>query len=360
MSRQPVLSVVVPVRDGAATLADCLGGILSTNLERDKFEIIVVDDASTDRSAVIAARAADTVVRLAGRHTGSAYARNRGAELARGEVIAFVDADVRVKPDTLPRMLKTLSDNPGLEAVAAAHDSHPVAANFFSQYWNLLLHYGESSHGGVGGNLGSGCGMVRRSTLLSTGLYDEWRFGVGGLEGIELGQRLERAGHDVLLRSDLQVTHLRRWTARTVLREVWNRSALLARSLGYQRTRTSAPGDVVFTLSRAAIPALAVLGTAALTAAFLPDPSWIFKAALAFAIVGLANLPVLRFYARERGAAFALAVAPVHFFYQSVGAAALCAGWLIRDAIGDRLPDAATQAYAEVGVEMWPPVPRPR
>ncbi|HEX2602825.1 MAG TPA: glycosyltransferase family 2 protein [Gemmatimonadaceae bacterium] len=360
MLPEPVLSVVVPVHDGAATLAGCLNAILGSDLERDCFEIIVVDDASNDRSAIIAARSADTVIRLAGRHSGSAYARNRGAEIARGRTIAFVDQDIKVKPDTLRRMLQVLAENPGLQGVSAAHDNEPVADNFISQYWNLLLHYGETSHGGVGGNFGSGCGMVRRATLFSAGLYDEWRFGSGGLEGIELGQRLEHGGHDVFLLPDLQVTQLKRWTVRSVLREVWNRSALLARSLGYQRTRLSAPGDVVFTLSRASIPCLAVLGTAGLTAAFLPEPSIGSKAFLGFAVVVLANFPVLEFYARERGILFALAVTPIHFLVQFVGATALCAGWLMRDAVGDRMPDAATQAYAEVGVEMWPPIPRRR
>lgn len=360
MRPEPILSVVVPVHDGASTLAECLNAIVRSDLDRDEFEVIVVDDASNDRSAIIAARSADTVIRLAGRHTGSAYARNRGAEIARGRTIAFVDQDIKVRPDTFRQMLQVLADSPGLQGVSAAADADPVADNFVSQYWNLLLHYGETSHGGVGGNFGSGCGMVRRSTLFATGLYDEWRFGSGGLEGIELGQRLEHSGHDVFLLPDIQVTHLKRWTAGSVLREVWNRSALLARSLGYQRTRLSAPGDVVFTLSRASIPCVAVLGTAGLMAAFLPEPSLASKLALAFVVIALANLSVLEFYARERGVFFALAVTPLHFLFQFAGAAALCAGWLMRDAVGDRMPDAATQAYAEVGVEMWPPVPRRR
>jgi len=361
MPRQLALSVVVPVRDGAATLAECLGGILSSGLERDDFEIIVVDDASTDRSAAIAARCADTIVRLAGRHTGSAYARNRGAELARGEAIAFVDPDVKLSPETLPQMLATLSQNPVLQGVSAIHGHTPAETNFTSQYWNLLLHYGDNLRPGASANLGSGCAMVRRAALLSTGLYDEWRFGSGGLEGIELGQRMERAGHDVLVRTDLQVTHLRRWTAKSVVREVWNRSTLLARTLGYQRTRASAPGDVVFTLSRAVVPGLAIVGTAALSAAFFTESRvGLLRGALILATVILANLSVLTFFMRERGLWFALAATPVHFFYQCVGTTALCAGWLMRDAVGDRLPDAATQAYAEVGVEMWPPVPRPQ
>ena len=360
MSPQPALSVIVPVRDGAATLTRALRAILSSDLPRHEFELIVVDDSSSDGSAAIAARYADTVIRLTGRRSGFAYARNRAAELARGDAVAFVDSDIMVRSETLPRMLKALDDHPGLDAISAAHDAVPAAPNFISQYWNLLLHFGDKWYPGIGGSFGSGCGMVRRSALVSAGMYDEWRFGAGTLEGVELGQRLARAGHEVLLTADLQVTQLKRWSLSSVLREAWSRSALLSRSLGYQRTRSSVPSDVVFTLSRASIPALAILCTVALSAAFLANPGKPARAVMTLALITLANFQVLRGFIRERGIVFAIVVAPVHFVFQIVSAMGLCGGWLMRDAVGDRLPDAATQAYAEVGLEMWPPVPRPK
>ena len=355
-----MISVVVPVRNGTATLGRSLSAIVASDTPRGDFEIIVVDDASSDASATIAARYADTVVRLPGRGSGPAYARNRGAELARGDIIAFLDADVMIRRDTLALTLKIFGEYPGLDAISATHDAQPAAPNFLSQYWNLLLHFGEKEHGGLGANFASGYGVIRRSTLVSAGMYDEWRFKTACVEGLELGQRLERAGHDVLLSPDLQVTHLRHWDLRAVSREVWNRSVLLSRSLGYSRTRASVPSEVVFTLSRATIPALAVVAIVALSAAFLPDPQWPVKGALAFAAILLTNFPLLRFYARERGPGFAALAAPVHLLFQSVGAAGLCVGWLMRDAVGDPLPDATTQAYAEVGLETWPPVPRQR
>jgi GT2 family glycosyltransferase len=357
---QLALSVIVPVRDGAASLATALRAILSSDLPRHEFELIVVDDSSRDGSAAIAARYADTVIRLTGSRSGLAYARNRGAELARGEAVAFVDADIMVRADTLPRMLMALENHPGLDAISAVHDAAPASPNFISQYWNLLLHFGEKQYPGIGGNFGSGCGMLRRSALVSAGMYDEWRFGAGTLEGVELGQRLALAGHDVLLTADLQVTHLKRWSFASALREAWSRSALLSRSLGYQRTSSSVPSDVVFSLSRVSSPALAILCTVALSAAFLPHPGRRAAVVMTLALVILANFGVLRSFARARGILFAIVVAPVHFFFQLVSAVGLCAGWLMRDAVGDRLPDAATQAYAEVGLEMWPPVPRPK
>ena len=82
MSAARSLSVIVPVRDNAATVSYALAAIRANELSRDDYELIVVDDSSADSSPELAARYADTVVRLTGRRCGPAYARNRGAELA--------------------------------------------------------------------------------------------------------------------------------------------------------------------------------------------------------------------------------------------------------------------------------------
>ena len=84
MSEALPLSVVVSIHDSGRTLREVLAAVRASELSRDSYEIIVVDDASTDGSVAIAARYADTVVRLNGRRSGPAYARNRGVELARG------------------------------------------------------------------------------------------------------------------------------------------------------------------------------------------------------------------------------------------------------------------------------------
>ena len=161
-----------------------------------------------------------------------------------------------------------------------------------------------------------------------------------------------------MLSPELRVTHLKRWDVRSVCKEVWGRSRLLARSLGYFRLSAAAPSEVVFTLSRALTPAVALLGTLMLAAAFVPEPHPAAKIGATLAVLVLTNLPVHRFYATTRGVAFALVSAPLHIFVQAVAALALCTGWILRDVFGDVSPDATTQAYSEVGLEIWPPVPR--
>lgn len=354
------LSIVVYSRNSASTLRTALAAIRAGELPRDRYELIVVDDASADTSATVAARYADTVIRLTGRISGPAYARNRGAEVARGEIVACVDADVLVQPSTLRKMVAIFAEHPAIDAVSTSHDDAPAESSFVSQYWNLLLHFGDQRYVGVGGDLASGCTAVRRSVLISGGLYDEWRFGTSSLEGIELGQRLGRAGYRMMVCQNLRVIHLKQWTVASLCREVWNRSRILARSLGYQQTRLAVPSEVVFTLSRAMTPALAVVSIVALSGAFLPAPVWPAKGTVALLGILLINLPVYRFYATMRGLAFAIAAVPLHLLAQGVAATALCTGWVLRDTVGDLSPDATTQAYAEVGLEIWPPIPRRR
>jgi hypothetical protein len=255
-------------------------------------------------------------------------------------------------------MMQALADDPALDGISACYDDARAARGLASQYWNLLLSYGQHRRGTAQSPLNGACAMLRRSVLMSVGMYDEWRFRTACLEDVELAQRLLERAHR--LRSDalLQVTHLRSSNLFRLTRDVWRRSALLSRSLGYHRTRRSAPGEVVFALSSAATPALAIVTVLGLSAMTTPVPSRLAQCAVGLAVVAVANYPMHRYFAGKRSILFAALVAPLHLFAQGIAAVALCTGWVLRDAIGDKLPDATTQAYSEVGAEMWPPVPR--
>jgi glycosyltransferase involved in cell wall biosynthesis len=99
LARVPFVSVVVACYNGAGTLPNCLESL--QKLRYPDYEIIVVDDGSVDGSAAIAAQFKS--VRLIRHQTnlGLSEARNTGIEAARGEILAFTDADCRVDEDWL-------------------------------------------------------------------------------------------------------------------------------------------------------------------------------------------------------------------------------------------------------------------
>jgi glycosyltransferase involved in cell wall biosynthesis len=102
MSAPPHFSVVVPVRNGARWLPEALASVARQT--REDWELIVVDDGSTDESAALARCLADArVTVLQQENAGPLAARRRGLGCARGEAVVFLDADDRLRPDALAR-----------------------------------------------------------------------------------------------------------------------------------------------------------------------------------------------------------------------------------------------------------------
>lgn len=107
----PLISVIIPVYNAEPFLPACLDSVLYQDYP--SFEILVIDDGSTDNSAAIIDRYAAREPRIVALHqsnTGVSAARNRGLDIARGEYIAFVDADDRVAPTYLSNFLECPAD----------------------------------------------------------------------------------------------------------------------------------------------------------------------------------------------------------------------------------------------------------
>jgi glycosyltransferase involved in cell wall biosynthesis len=170
----PFCSVVMPAHQASLLLPRTLGALVDSDYPRDRWELIVVDDASADDSATVAARYADTVIRLPGNPHGPAYARNRGFEVSRGEIVMFFDSDVVVRKETIRRFVEVLTSRTDVGAVFGAYDDEPTDRGFMSQYRNLLHHYTHSKNSGEVETFWAGAGAVRRDVFDEAGMYDEW------------------------------------------------------------------------------------------------------------------------------------------------------------------------------------------
>src|SRR5688572_23841155 len=93
----PFISIVIPVYNGGNLLKRCLTALHQSAYT--DWELIVVDDGSTDGSDALARQFGARVVATSGR-LGPAAARNLGARLARGEYLYFIDADCETHPET--------------------------------------------------------------------------------------------------------------------------------------------------------------------------------------------------------------------------------------------------------------------
>ena len=115
----PLVSVVVPVHNRADVVGDAIASLMQQSF--GDFEVIVVDDGSTDQSAEIALRSGDGRVRLVRheRNLGIPAARNSGLDAATGAFIAWLDSDDLARPGRLAEQVRFLSAHPDTAALGA-------------------------------------------------------------------------------------------------------------------------------------------------------------------------------------------------------------------------------------------------
>ena len=201
------ISIVIPAFNGGVQLDECLHAI--ARLAAPPSEVIVVDDGSTDGSIQKAAARGIRVIATSGRK-GPAVARNIGAQAATGDILFFLDADVSVHEDATERLAAAF-DDPAIDAVIGSYDDDPGSRDFLSQYKNLMHCFVHQTASTEASTFWSGCGAIRRDLFLAMSGFDA-SYKRPAIEDIELGYRLRRAGHCILLDRDLRAKHLKKWT----------------------------------------------------------------------------------------------------------------------------------------------------
>ena len=159
MSVRPLfVSVVIPVFNGAAFLSGAIKNIAQQGYQ--PLEIIIVDDGSTDRTSEIAADFKDQVKYVYQSNQGPAAARNKGLEIARGSIIAFLDADDQWQKKSLTVMFEGINQSPETEIVMGK-----------VRLWRLKEDKSEEfSEPGVA--LCNGCALFRKKVFNKVGLFD--------------------------------------------------------------------------------------------------------------------------------------------------------------------------------------------
>ena len=126
----PDISVIIPVKNGGAVFEECLAALRASQSAR--YEIIVLDDCSTDDSKAIASNYSCHLVELPCSF-GPSTARNRGAQMAKGEILFFIDADIIVRPDTIQKVSDIFQDK-DVVAITGVLSEDIRYGNFVSRF----------------------------------------------------------------------------------------------------------------------------------------------------------------------------------------------------------------------------------
>jgi GT2 family glycosyltransferase len=214
MSQERSISIVIPNRNGAATIGACLRAAFAASCGR--FEVVVVDDHSEDASVDIIQRFPCKLVRL-DEHGGVSKARNAGARAASGELLLFIDNDCLLGKGAPFAARAACGERRDL-VVGGTYTPSPSDSDFFSFFQSVFIHHFETKNPKpdyvAAHAMALDAGLFRRSG----GFIEDSFIGVAAsVEDVELSHRLRRAGCELAMSRGMQVQHIFRFSLRRSL-----------------------------------------------------------------------------------------------------------------------------------------------
>lgn len=199
-------SVVIPARDPGKVLEDVLLAVQGSLAYPD--EVIVVDDGSTDSTAFILSHFLCEVVTI-NVGQGPMQARFAGAKKARGEVLVFIDADVRVMPDTFSKILRHFED-PSIHAVSGLLSAESGSRSFFTVFKNEYMNFIFKRQPADSRFLYGSVWAIRRRDFI---YFEPISEPFGSLvSDSEMGFRLRQQNKRILFDPSLECVHLKEYS----------------------------------------------------------------------------------------------------------------------------------------------------
>jgi glycosyltransferase involved in cell wall biosynthesis len=309
MHSQPLVSIIIPVYNAAQYIERCLLAVMDSTYSL--YEAIVVDDGSTDESAIIAQKMGAKILKRSDKG-GPAAARNDGANQAQGGILLFIDSDVLIQRETVARVVADFTEDPDIAAVFGSYDDDPAEKNFISQFKNLFHHFIHQQSSSDASTFWAGCGAIRREVFQKVGGFDHQRYKKPEIEDIDLGYRMKHMGYRILLDKSLQVKHLKRWQLGSMLC-----ADIFCRAVPWTRLMLEEGKvfkDLNLQASQRASASLAGLSVAVLPFSFF-EPRLLPVLLVSGIGILILNHPLYRFFLKRKGFAFTAFSFPMHLFY---------------------------------------------
>ncbi len=204
MQGNPKYTIIVPVYNSQNTIGQCIDGLTKQTIDRAAYEIIIVDDGSTDRTEEIVGQYPD-VTYLPVKHGGPAAARNAGSYAARGEILAFTDSDCIPAPDWLEKLTAPF-DNPRVVGVKGVYRSNQksIMARFVQLEYEYK--YRRMAEQASIDFIDTYAAAYLRDIFLKNGGF-EISFSTASVEDQELSFRLASKGYLLLFEPEAIVFH---------------------------------------------------------------------------------------------------------------------------------------------------------
>ncbi len=209
------LSIIIPTYNRKDMLEQCLNSITSQTTSKDRYEVIVIDDGSSDKTDEMVRELQKKHINLyyfRQEHEGAASARNLGASKAKGEILAFTDTDCMVPEDFLENIEGCFQRNPTIPAFLGREvlvfQKKPFRT--LSNYYKMQHQKGKEQEKVItklkpAGNLNSSAFAIRRNCFFDIKGYND-KFEWAG-EDYDFEYRLIKAGYKIYLTGKIYVYH---------------------------------------------------------------------------------------------------------------------------------------------------------
>jgi len=325
-----LISVIIPNRNSAATIGKCLAAAEASR--HGNFEIIVVDDNSSDNSIEVIERYPCKLVRLE-QHGGAARARNVGASHSRGRMLFFTDADCLLQPDTLALAAGTLATEGSNAIIGGTYTTAPFDRRFFSRFQSIFINYFETRQAPAADYIATHALAMDASVFgRNRGFAEEVR---PMLEDVEFSHRLRRAGCRLVMNPAIQVRHMFDYSLIRSLRNAFAKSLYWTAYAIGNRDLLADSGTASVGLK---LNVLVFAGNAGLLSGFLLTGKTVF---LVFACLALAfnlyvNRGLLLAYHRAEGLGYALMAALYYLFIYPLAVGAGAGAGTLRHVFSNR------------------------
>jgi cellulose synthase/poly-beta-1,6-N-acetylglucosamine synthase-like glycosyltransferase len=310
------ISVVVPARNAGRTIGGCLDSLVAQSEPLERYEVIVVDDGSTDDTCQVVQGYEVTL--LDQPQKGPAAARNRGVAASSGEVVLFTDADCVPDGRWIEEMVRPFED-PGISGVKGVYRTRQrgIVPRFVQCEYEER--YGKMARLKQIDFIDTYSAGYRREVFLSVGGFDT-AYPDASVEDQELSFRLAERGHRMVFNPRAVVYHQHPETLRAYSKRKFNIGYWKVRVLRTHPQKAMRDSHTPQTLKVQMALALALLPLLAL-ALILRSLAWLV--ALAALLFSISMLPFMVKALRKE-----LSIGLVSPFFLSVRAVALGAGMI--------------------------------
>jgi glycosyltransferase involved in cell wall biosynthesis len=218
MSEKIAVSVIIPARNAADVIPDCIKALQQQTCDRSALEIIVIDDGSSDTTPDVVKSAGITLFSQENR--GPAAARNAGVKTARGDIILFTDADCRPAADWVDQMMEPFKNDAvmGVKGVYRSDQTEMTARFVQAEYeakYRFMAAFKTIDF------IDTYSAGFRRNAFTALKGYDE-SFPGASVEDQEFSFRMHEAGYQMVFTPRAVVTHLHATSLRRYFRKKFN------------------------------------------------------------------------------------------------------------------------------------------